>query len=103
MSRSFLNSGTLIVIKKRIILNTVLSAAPHIPLRMSEDAGIKPRTVATLAVAVRRSNHSARSHPQKVAGNQLKKYYTISQFGTTNKNQNFGNKPTSQILSHYPF
>jgi hypothetical protein len=30
----------------------------------SEDAGIKPRTVATAALAVRRSNHSARSHPQ---------------------------------------
>ncbi len=30
---------------------------------VSEDAGIEPRTVATLAVAVRRSNHSARSPP----------------------------------------
>jgi hypothetical protein len=27
-----------------------------------EDAGIEPRTVATLALAVRRSYHSARSH-----------------------------------------
>ena len=27
---------------------------------VSEDAGIEPRTVATLALAVRRSNHSAR-------------------------------------------
>jgi hypothetical protein len=36
------------------------------PLRYStvlEDAGIEPRTVATLALAVRHSNHSARSHP----------------------------------------
>ena len=31
---------------------------------MSEDAGIEPRTVATTALAVRRSNCSARSHPQ---------------------------------------
>jgi hypothetical protein len=31
---------------------------------VSEDAGLKPRTVATTALAVRRSNHSARSHPQ---------------------------------------
>ena len=33
---------------------------------MSEDAGIEPRTVATLALtaADRRSNHSARCHPQ---------------------------------------
>ena len=27
------------------------------------DAGIEPRTVATVALAVRRSNHQARSHP----------------------------------------
>ncbi len=35
------------------------------PLRstVSEEAGIEPRTVATTALAVRRSNHSARSHP----------------------------------------
>ncbi len=31
---------------------------------MSEDAGFEPRTVATSALAVKRSNHSARSHPQ---------------------------------------
>ncbi len=31
---------------------------------MSEDAGIEPRTVATSALAVRRSSHSATSHPQ---------------------------------------
>ncbi len=31
---------------------------------VSEDAGIEPRTVATTALAVGRSNHSARSHPQ---------------------------------------
>jgi hypothetical protein len=30
-----------------------------------EDAGIEPRTVATTAVVVRRSNHSARSHPRR--------------------------------------
>jgi hypothetical protein len=30
---------------------------------LSEDAGIKIGTVATTALAVRRSNHSARSHP----------------------------------------
>ncbi len=31
---------------------------------VSEDAEIEPRTVATTALAVRRYNHSARSHPQ---------------------------------------
>ncbi len=30
---------------------------------VSEDAGIEPRTVATTALTVRRSNQSARSHP----------------------------------------
>jgi hypothetical protein len=31
---------------------------------LSEDAGIEPKTVATLALTVRRCKHSARSHPQ---------------------------------------
>jgi hypothetical protein len=31
---------------------------------MSEDAGIEPRAEATLALTVRRFNHSARSHPK---------------------------------------
>jgi hypothetical protein len=43
------------------VFNTASSAAPQIP--DSEDAGIEPMTVATSAMAVRRSNHSARSHP----------------------------------------
>jgi hypothetical protein len=30
---------------------------------VSEDTGMEPRTVATMALAVRRSNNSARSHP----------------------------------------
>jgi hypothetical protein len=30
---------------------------------VSKDAGIEPRTVATTALTVRRSNHSAKSHP----------------------------------------
>ncbi len=35
---------------------------------VSEDAGIEPRTVATSALAERRSNHSAISHPQATTG-----------------------------------
>jgi hypothetical protein len=45
-----------------VLFNTDLSAAPQIPL--VEDAGIKPRTVATSALAVRRSSHSAIFHPE---------------------------------------
>jgi hypothetical protein len=33
---------------------------------VSEDAGMEPRTVATKALTFRRSNHSARSHPQTI-------------------------------------
>ncbi len=33
---------------------------------MSEDAGIEPRSVVTLALPARRSNHSARSHPLSI-------------------------------------
>ncbi len=42
---------------------------PHLPCRpsgynVSEDAEIEPRTVATFALTPRRSNYSAKSHPQ---------------------------------------
>jgi hypothetical protein len=35
----------------------------HFPAIVSEDAGIEPRIVATFALAIRRSNHSARPNP----------------------------------------
>ncbi len=38
---------------------------------VSEDAGIEPRTVATTALAVRRSNLSAKSHPQSARSHPL--------------------------------
>jgi len=41
--------------------STLLHLPPLI-FNVSEDAGIEPRTVATTALAIRRSNHSARSH-----------------------------------------
>jgi hypothetical protein len=43
------------------LFNTSSSANPS-DFTVSEDAGMEPRTGATSAVAVRRSNHSARSH-----------------------------------------
>jgi hypothetical protein len=45
------------------LFNTGSSAAP-LDSTMSEDARIEPWTVTTLALSVRRSNHSARSHLQ---------------------------------------
>ncbi len=33
---------------------------------VSEDAGIEPRTVATLALTARCSNHLAKSHPHRI-------------------------------------
>jgi hypothetical protein len=45
------------------LYNTLSSAVPR-DFTVSEDTGIEPRTVATTALAVRRSNHSARFHPQ---------------------------------------
>jgi hypothetical protein len=43
------------------VFNTASSAAPQIPL--SGDAGTELRTVATSTLAIRCTNHSARSHP----------------------------------------
>jgi hypothetical protein len=39
------------------------------------DAGIKPRTIATGALTVRRSNHEARSHPQWYIANPLLTFF----------------------------
>ncbi len=46
-----------------VIQHCFISAAPQIPLG-GRNAGIEPRTVATLALTARHSNHSVRSHPQ---------------------------------------
>ncbi len=47
-----------------VIFYVLYSTLRHLaPLLVSEDAGIELRTVATLALAVTRSNHSARSYP----------------------------------------
>jgi hypothetical protein len=45
---------------------------------VSEDAGIEPRTVATVALTARRSNHSARSHSHSA---ELEKCGFVSTFG----------------------
>jgi hypothetical protein len=53
-------------IKKRVflrLLRALFNTAPS-DSTVSEEAGIEHRTVATTALAVRRSNHSARPHPK---------------------------------------
>jgi hypothetical protein len=55
------------------VFNTVSSASPQSCKTVSEDAGIEPKTVAKFVLAVRQSNHSARSHP-------LIHYYFIAFF-----------------------
>ena len=46
---------------------------------MSEDAGIKPRTVATTELSVRRAKHSAKSHPNSAESHpQSAKYHPHS-------------------------
>ncbi len=58
-----------------IFLNFIAFFIPHsficrpLDSTVSEDAGIERRTVATLALAVRLSNHSTRSHPQSARSN----------------------------------
>jgi hypothetical protein len=47
------------------LCTTASSAAPQIPYTVSADAGIEPRTVATLALAFRRSNRSDLIQPKK--------------------------------------
>ncbi len=43
---------------------------------VSEDAGIEPRTVATTALAVKRSNHLAISNSRKVISVKVKEFST---------------------------
>jgi hypothetical protein len=46
-----------------IFFNNTSFICCHSDSAVSENAGIEPRTEATSALVVRRSNHSARSHP----------------------------------------
>jgi hypothetical protein len=50
--------------------------------RPSENAGIEPRIVATLTSTVRRSNHSARCHPQRHNSNKVQIFLTLSICGS---------------------
>ena len=43
---------------------------------MSDDAGIEPTTVVTLALTARRSNQLARSHPQRKTCSTFFKYFS---------------------------
>ncbi len=64
-----------------------------------EDAGIEPRTVATTALAVRRSNHSARSHPQIQFHVPYKKKKAPSKNPKNPKNPAGGNSLVFFLLS----
>ncbi len=63
-----------------VLYSTMFHLPPFRLFTVSEDAGIELRTVATSALAVRSSNHSARSHPLptyllKTASNEQKLKY----------------------------
>jgi hypothetical protein len=57
----YLNRGMVWIFYVCSLFNNASSAAPQIPL-VTEDAGIEPRTVASLALDIRRSSRSATSH-----------------------------------------
>ncbi len=58
----------------KYFFSTASSTAPQVPL--SKDAVIKPRTVATFALAAKLSTHTARSHPV-VSGNPCLMIYSL--------------------------
>ncbi len=57
---------------------------PQIPL-VSDDAGMESRTVTTLALTARRSNHSARFHRQKKNFFHSHNFWNTEFFDTSNK------------------
>jgi hypothetical protein len=78
---------------------------------MPEDTGIEPRTVATTALAVRRSNHSARFHPQSARSHPvnmvaLRKHISRAQIfsvnGLVSDNMRFKKKCKKRRNSGFP-
>ncbi len=63
----FLNRGIFIVFFN--VLYSTLLHLPPLSSTVSEYAEIEPRTVATFALADRRSNNSSTSHPETVVEN----------------------------------
>jgi hypothetical protein len=57
---------------------------------VSENARAEPRTVATLALAVSRSNHSARSHPAKLKIYMNFNYYKMEPSHSTSGAERIG-------------
>ncbi len=62
---------------------------------MPEDARIEPRATATLALAVRRSYHLARSHPRS------DRYHTVMAIEIIFKNSSFGDADKSFLKDLY--
>jgi hypothetical protein len=60
--RVLFSKGGFFVLFFYVLYSTLFNSGPS-DSTVSEDAGIEAKTVATTAMNVRRSNHSARSHP----------------------------------------
>jgi hypothetical protein len=62
-SEPYSKRGNFLDFSYNFIFNTAPYAAPRSDSTVSDDAGIEPRAVATLGLAVWGSNHTARSNP----------------------------------------
>jgi hypothetical protein len=69
--KNFFKKGEFLKVFLSTLFSTASSAARFSDSTVSEDAGIEPRPVATTESAVRRCNHSARSHPLSARSHPL--------------------------------
>jgi hypothetical protein len=80
----FLTSGIFLDFFSMYCIQDCLVCRP-LDSAVSEAAWIKPRTVATSALAVRRSNHWARSHPYSARSHPL--FFILTRDGKEDKEQ----------------